>query len=751
MDSVALAVATVHLAICPFTKVEESFNLQAMHDIFYHNTNISAYDHLEFPGVVPRTFLGPLFVCLLSSPFYFLLEHFQVSKFSVQLLVRCLLGTAVIFSWSKYKSTIEYLFGEGVARWLLILTVSQFHFMFYLSRTLPNIMALPFVMFALHAWLRKQHSTLIWMSGICVVIFRAELVLFLGLLILFELFYLRLSITGLLVRGIPIGLCCLALTVGVDSFFWQRLLWPEGDVFYFNTVLNGSVDYGTHPFFWYFYSALPRAMGASIFLLPSSLVWDKRIRRLVSPALLFVLLYSCLPHKELRFIIYAFPVLNTAAAYTCNLLWTRRAKSFLHKCVALSVLLHVLINFTITYFLLSISSNNYPGGVAISTLHKIEPPDSQVNVHIDNYAAQTGVSRFTQLNPGWTYNKTEYLKPGSPELMSFTHLIVEAKSKYSPNLKPYVKTHNIISIIETFSHLQFNYLNFVTNVVNIKTKPILYILKRKDLIRAQTPPRGSSGEESGARRERSESPSSRGSSERVVIREPSPAEEEYEEARDERIVSESNVDDKFDEIDDFFKDDKPDKEDKTRKEEKKEGKSEKGPKENKLNKEDTASDEKDKIAEQEKILEESVRESIKERLRAGIKESLQQAKEKRRSKAEREDIQEKVILPINMDEQSKGEFVGAKYEGEICTNCNEKKSEEIEVVKRGGDVGVGNGKGNSQGEPKVNSIREDIKKKIIKFRLKEKMESRNKVEDDDNNNHVVERESSDEYINVEDE
>jgi hypothetical protein len=40
-DLILLAVSIVYVVACPYTKVEESFNVQAVHDLLYHQSDLA--------------------------------------------------------------------------------------------------------------------------------------------------------------------------------------------------------------------------------------------------------------------------------------------------------------------------------------------------------------------------------------------------------------------------------------------------------------------------------------------------------------------------------------------------------------------------------------------------------------------------------------------------------------------------------------------------------------------------------------
>uniref|UniRef100_A0A146LXU7 Mannosyltransferase n=1 Tax=Lygus hesperus TaxID=30085 RepID=A0A146LXU7_LYGHE len=472
-------VATVHLLACPFTKVEESFNVQAMHDLLYHGSNLTAYDHLEFPGVVPRTFLGPVFVSSLVYPLVFVLQSSglsNVTRFIAQIIVRAGLGFCVVLSFRHFTNAVRRRFGPNVARWFLFISCSQFHFMFYASRPLPNIMVMPFVLLALRCWLLQNHNALIWFSSVAVVVFRSELAAFLGPILLYEVLTKKLSLFKCLKIGLITSFLSFLTSFTIDSYIWQRPTWPEGEVFWFNAVLNKSSQWGTMPFLWYWYSAIPRALGFSTFLIPLGVYLDRRTVPLVAISALFVLLYSFLPHKELRFIMYTFPLFNTAVACACSRLWTGKNKSFLRLGLSVVAALHIVGNFIITAILLTVAYKNYPGGVAIQNLTSIIPQDTPAHIYIDNLAAQTGVTRFTQTNDLWIYDKTENIDV-LDENHDFTHLILEAKAAYETDSR-LIKYFTVLGTIEGFSHLSLDLKTFP--YVQINVKPKLLILQSKN-------------------------------------------------------------------------------------------------------------------------------------------------------------------------------------------------------------------------------------------------------------------------------
>ncbi|XP_045502748.1 dol-P-Man:Man(7)GlcNAc(2)-PP-Dol alpha-1,6-mannosyltransferase [Colias croceus] len=469
-------VSSLHVLLCPFTKVEESFNIQAFHDILYHRFNLSEYDHNEFPGVVPRTFIGPLVISALSSPVVVLLHLFGINKFWTQYVVRLTLALTVIAAWSRLRSTLQKLFGNTFAWWFTTITVSQYHFMFYMSRPLPNIMALPLVLLAFDGWLSGKYKQFIVSAGASIVIFRSELAMLFGLFLIIDLYFKKITVLELMKIIAPAGAGLVLLTVFIDSIFWGRLVWPEAEVFWFNTVMNKSSDWGTSPFLWYFYSALPRGLGPSIILIPVGLYLDKRVVPIGVSAFVYILLFSFLPHKELRFIIYVFPLLNVSSAITCSYVYIRRTKAPIYELLFWGLMIIIICNIVFTATLVLVAMTNYPGGVAITRFHKLLKNEPYVHVHISNLAAQTGVTRFTQIHDQWTYAKNESLS--SEELQGYTHLLVEAKSKYSPSVKAFAQTHSVLDSIDSFSQIAMNYR--LIPPIKIKTKPALFILERNN-------------------------------------------------------------------------------------------------------------------------------------------------------------------------------------------------------------------------------------------------------------------------------
>ncbi|CAF0720487.1 unnamed protein product [Brachionus calyciflorus] len=476
-----ILVVLAHILYCPYNKVEESFNLQAIHDILIHKLNINEYDHLKFPGVVPRTFLGPLIIALISSPFAKLIIEYTDNLFLVQILVRFVLALLVSSGFFHFTSSIKRMFNQNVEKLTLLITITQFHFMFYTGRTLPNIFALALFLHSMGYWLKNRQIHFVVTSAANILIFRSELSIISGLMLLVSLKYSKISFLKLIITGSIslIGFIC--LSVLVDSYFWKYWLWPEGEVLWFNTILNKSHEYGTSPFLWYFYSAIPRALLLSLFLIPFGFITQRKkvFKYLLFPAIGFVFIYSFLPHKELRFIIYVIPILNTIAAKGiddfCKL---RLKRNFVKNLILLGFYAHLIINLVITSGFLHVSRLNYPGAQALNKLHEIESKESKVNVHIDVFSAQTGISRFLEFNKNkWVYDKTENITPVSKEMLMYTHLLVEAESENDPRLEVYKSTHKIQYFVKAYNGIYFSPAKFP--FVKIKLIPKIYILKKK--------------------------------------------------------------------------------------------------------------------------------------------------------------------------------------------------------------------------------------------------------------------------------
>lgn len=509
-----LVIMAGYVLLVPYSKVEESFNIQAVHDLLAHPFDLAAFDHHTFPGVVPRTFVGPVIISLVALPLVLIARLLGLSlppphaPLSL-ILTRLVLGTGTVGSLVSLRRAVAARFSRTVAHCFALLHMVQFHLLFYASRTLPNTFALILVNMSLAQMLHPRGN---FYRGIAILsfacaLFRSELciLIFTSLFGTSVMSPVRLG-PAFIPRAIRSGLAAAVgaaiLSILVDSYFWRRLAYPELEVFYFNAVLNKSSKWGTQPFHWYFTNAIPKALGPALPFLFIGLAFHPRdVGFVLAPALAFVAIYSLLPHKELRFIFYALPPCNIAAAAGVDhivryMLRSRRryaARFYQPRIFVPAALLCACLCARVGMTALSLAAAmfNYPGGTALSQLQGTEltRPCSSVNeyrVHIDADAAMSGVSLFLERRDGgaadalqaglkpaclgrvWSYSRREDVE-AIDWSAEFTHLVTK---------RPKVPGFDVLITVEGFGGVE---KSLRPPWLIVYTSPQTYIHVRKGL------------------------------------------------------------------------------------------------------------------------------------------------------------------------------------------------------------------------------------------------------------------------------
>ncbi|UZJ53194.1 hypothetical protein CBS101457_002514 [Exobasidium rhododendri] len=439
MEGTVILVAFSHVLLSPYTKVEESFSIQAIHDILAFGVtpaSLVKFDHNVFPGAVPRSFIGPLALSLISYPSLLLLRIAGLLQNSAHaaLVLRLILATLyasslIFFSHRAFDTSKREVLQRKA---FLLISALQFHPLFWAGRTTPNGIVTPVVNAALALLFtrRRSSSSTGFYIGLALltasqVISRMELVgmviptAFCGLL--------RSKMEGpsfrrlklIVFTGFMAAATSAVATIVVDTYFWDRpftvwnpfrpssneakgLLWPELEAILFNVVQGKSSDWGTSPWHTYLTVHLPKLLS---FFTPLCLlgiateVWSTSHRlSMLVVIVTHVVILSQLGHKETRFISYLVPLLNIFTAKGMVTLWNPSLKTspLLRIAGRTSILLAIATTALVTLVSIRASADNYPGGVAMDILHKIVQYED-VNVHIDVLPAMTGVNLFQSI------------------------------------------------------------------------------------------------------------------------------------------------------------------------------------------------------------------------------------------------------------------------------------------------------------------------------------------------------------------
>lgn len=144
---------SLHVVVSPYTKVEETPALPAVHDILAHGTGLDALQQVNTPSTstvsILAAFTYPLSLVtgirqglplqVLSKPFLLTASGSGFINVAVRLVQSFFFSASLVH---LSNSISRYYQSQLTSQLFLILSLTQFHIPYYAGRTLPNFTAL---------------------------------------------------------------------------------------------------------------------------------------------------------------------------------------------------------------------------------------------------------------------------------------------------------------------------------------------------------------------------------------------------------------------------------------------------------------------------------------------------------------------------------------------------------------------------------------------------------------------------------
>ncbi|XP_059212503.1 GPI mannosyltransferase 3 [Centropristis striata] len=251
-----------------------------------------------------RGFIYPLFFAVIYKILH------VINYDLVHLLIwlpRILQALFAAFADVKFFFLLRTLESPDVAKWTFFCHMVSWFSWFCCTRTLTNsaettLTCLALVYFPLPGSTKHSSSVYLSLVAVAVLVRPTALIVWFPLVLLH--FYqeenkLRLVTHSLL----PIGAVALVISTVIDCIFYEKWTLVQFNFVKFN-VFHGVADfYGAHPWHWYLSQGLAVLLGPHLPLfVHGCCLAARKYKTLLAAIVWTVAVYSCLPHKEFRFL-----------------------------------------------------------------------------------------------------------------------------------------------------------------------------------------------------------------------------------------------------------------------------------------------------------------------------------------------------------------------------------------------------------------------------------------------------------------